>query len=51
VVGGYKYTPTTSIQGNPSFLKFTFNTRAIEFTSRQIPKTKSSPSLQINSIH
>jgi hypothetical protein len=44
-------TPNHLLQWHPSFLKFTFNTRAITFTPRHIPKIKSSPSLQINSIH
>jgi hypothetical protein len=39
------------LQWHPSFLKFTFNTRVIAFTPRHIPKIKSFPSLQINSIH
>jgi hypothetical protein len=37
------------LQWHPSFLKFLFNTRAISFTPRHIPKIKSSLSLKINS--
>jgi hypothetical protein len=44
-------TPKHFLQWYPSFLKFTFNTRAITFTPGHIPKIKSSPSLKINSIH
>jgi hypothetical protein len=35
---------------HPSFLNFTFNTRAIAYTPRHNQKIKSSPSLKINSI-
>jgi hypothetical protein len=43
--------PNHLLQWHPSFMKLTFNTRAIAFTPRHIPEIKSSPSLQINSIH
>jgi hypothetical protein len=42
-------TPNHLLQWHPSFLKFPFNTRAIAFTTRHIPKIKSSPSPKINS--
>jgi hypothetical protein len=43
-------TPNHLSQWYTSFLKFTFNTRAIAFTPRHISKIKSPPSLKINSI-
>jgi hypothetical protein len=51
IVLGAINTPNHLYSRHPSFLKFTFNTIAITFTLRHIPKIKTSPSLQINSIH
>jgi hypothetical protein len=50
IVVGAINTPNHLHSSHPSFLKFTFNTRAIAFTPRHIPTIKSSPSLKINSI-
>jgi hypothetical protein len=50
IVVGAINTPKHLHSSHPSFLNFTFNTRAIAFTPRHIPKIKSSPSLKINSI-
>jgi hypothetical protein len=50
IVVGAINTPNHLHSSHPSFLNFTFNTRAIAFTQRHIPKIKPFPSLKINSI-
>jgi hypothetical protein len=50
IVVGAINTPNHLHSSHPSFLNFTFNTRAIAFTPRHIIKIKSPPSLKINSI-
>jgi hypothetical protein len=39
---GYKYAPTTTIQGNPSFQHIAFNTRVVDFTPGHKQEIKSS---------
>jgi hypothetical protein len=51
VVEGYKYLPNHHNSKHPSFVKFSFNTRASAFTPRHNSRDQSLSKSQIHSIH